>query len=253
MTCFSKQKGPSPGAAFSPGSEEEIAESHILPPPRSPFLKGGRLGKRPASRVEDHLQGEAARENQSLAALPRQGWRARMNSSARKIPVKKKNRKEKKTSPGKNTSDSSELPRPGARVWRSQQGFFFSLFPSSCHRWAGCRWAAGQRLVRWPHGRARSLFLQVYAKSKLLPLPGGRRRTRDYDSGVFRVVQPPGTLSELVEPVPWAQPRPAHNPCSRNGCTAQAVRVSLALLVISELLGSLWTPGDDSEPGRGLL
>lgn len=38
------------------------------------------------------------------------------------------------------------------------------------------------------------LLWQAYMDSKLLPLPGGRRRTGDYDSGVCRVVQPPGML-----------------------------------------------------------
>lgn len=143
MTCFSKQKGPSPGAAFSPGSEEEIAESHILPPPRSPFLKGGRLGKRPASRVEDHLQGEAARENQSLAALPRQGWRARMNSSARKIPVKKK-KIEKKSKPAqeKTPLTPQSYPDLGPGCGGASRDFFF---PCSRPPAIGGQGVGGQR------------------------------------------------------------------------------------------------------------
>lgn len=40
------------------------------------------------------------------------------------------------------------------------------------------------------------LLWQDYMDSKLLPLPGGRRRTGDYDSGVCRVVQPPGMLPQ---------------------------------------------------------
>lgn len=127
-----------------------------------------------------------------------------------------------KTCPGKSTSDYSELPRNGARIWRSKQEPF--VLPT---KWR--RWTVGWRLVPWPCGGVRSLFLQVSANSKLLPLPGGRRRTRDYDSSVFRVVQPPGTLSELVEPLPWAQPWSASSPCRRNGCRAQAVPIALLI------------------------
>lgn len=115
-------------------------------------------------------------------------------------PEKKK--RKKTTSPGKTTSDYSELLRPGARVWRRKQESF--LFPSSRNRRARCRWTAGWRLVPWPRIGVSSLLRQVYADSKSVPLPGGRRRTGDYDSGVFRVVQPLGMLPQAGEPVPCA-------------------------------------------------
>lgn len=32
VACFSKWKGSSPGAVLGPNYEEEVAESHVLPP-----------------------------------------------------------------------------------------------------------------------------------------------------------------------------------------------------------------------------
>lgn len=129
MTCFSKQKGPSPGAVFSPGSKGEIAESHILPPSCSSFLKRGHLGKRPAEQrlgwkitFEERLPEKTRAWQYSRV---RDGERERILPQEKSLSKKKKrNRIEKKTSPGKTTSDYSELPRPGARVWRSEQEFF---------------------------------------------------------------------------------------------------------------------------------
>lgn len=58
------------------------------------------------------------------------------------------------------------------------------------------------------------LLWQAYMDSKLLPLPGGRRRTGDYDSGVCRVVPPPGMLPQpgalglfWVAPLSTSSPR----------------------------------------------
>lgn len=122
-----------------------------------------------------------------------------------KKKTQNKPRKPTKNSLGKTTSDYSELLRPGARAWRNKQESV--LFPSSQNKRARCRWTTGRRLVRWLHGRVRGLLQQAYADSKLLPLPGGRRRTGDYDSGAFRVVQPPGMLPQLGEPLSHAPPR----------------------------------------------
>lgn len=53
VACFSKWKGSSPGAALGPNYEEEIAESHVLPPLESYSLKP--LGEGWVSRPSDGL------------------------------------------------------------------------------------------------------------------------------------------------------------------------------------------------------
>lgn len=49
---------------------------------------------------------------------------------------------------GKNTSDNSELLRPGAQAWRRESKSF--LFPFFQNRRVKCRWTIGWRLVPWP-------------------------------------------------------------------------------------------------------
>lgn len=73
-------------------------------------------------------------------SVPTQGMESK-NKFFLCMPKKRK----KKTSPGKTTSDYSELLRPGAQAWRRKRESF--LFPSSPNRRARCRWTAGQRLV----------------------------------------------------------------------------------------------------------
>lgn len=81
-------------------------------------------------------------------STPTHGWRTRTNSSsARKKKIPNLNRR-KKTILGKNTSDNSELLRPGAQVWRREPKPF--LFPSFQNSRVRCRWTIGWRLVPWP-------------------------------------------------------------------------------------------------------
>lgn len=82
-------------------------------------------------------------------STPTHGWRARTNSSfctQKKIPNNLNRRK--KTILGKNTSDNSELFRPGAQAWRREPKPF--LFPSFQNRRVRCRWTIGWSLVPWP-------------------------------------------------------------------------------------------------------
>lgn len=65
---------------------------------------------------------------------------------AGKIPNNLNRRK--KTILGKNTSDNSELLRPGAQAWRREPKPF--LFPSFQNRRVRCRWTIGWSLVPWP-------------------------------------------------------------------------------------------------------
>lgn len=160
-----------------------------------------------------------------------------------------------KTSPGKTTSDSSELPRPGARVWRSQQGFFF---PCSCPPAIGGQGVGGQRGRGLSAGRMAVLGV---CSCRSMPRAncchsqeegGGQGIMTQVSLGWYSLQ---GLLASWWSPCPGLSPDRRTTPAAQTGARHRLclLRVSLALLVVSELLGSLWTPGDDSEPGQGLL
>lgn len=112
VACFSKWKGPSPGAG--PGYEEEIAERHISPPLESYSFKP--LGKGQVSRPsvlggKSPLRRSCQRqtERQCLAVQPHEGWKARTNSFSARQKKKKERRQPAQEKPPLTTQSCSDL------------------------------------------------------------------------------------------------------------------------------------------------